>query len=236
MEGFVSSIETMGLVDGPGIRTVVFLDGCQLRCIYCHNPEMWNISIENKTTTDEILNKILKYKSYYGEKGGVTFSGGEPLFQTEFLLDILKKCKDNNIHTCIDTCGVTNINSEEILKYVDLVILDIKATNSASYKSITGHDVKQSLEFLEECQKLKKKLWLRTVIIPGINDTKEFIEEFANYIKDIKYVEKIELLPYHELGVPKYEKLNIEYKLKGVLSLTLDKKEELEAYLFEILR
>jgi len=230
--GYIDSIETMGLVDGPGIRFVVFLKGCKLRCLFCHNPETWTKENSTTITSDELIEKILKYKNYYVD-GGVTFSGGEPLLQDEFLLDILKKCKENNVHTAIDTAGVGLGNYEEILKYTGLVILDIKAYNNQDYCYITRNDnsINEFHKFLETCQKLNKKLWIRQVIVPGINDTKEYILGLKEFLKPIRNIEKIELLPYHDLGESKYKKLNIPYILKNTKSMDKNKLHDLEKLL-----
>ncbi len=230
MQGFISSCEPMGLVDGPGLRYVVFMQGCKLRCLYCHNPETWRMNGGQKISSDELLNKILRYKNYY-TKGGVTFSGGEPLMQKEFLIDILKKCQENNLHTAIDTAGVGIGDYEKILKYTDLVILDIKAIVENEYQKITGSNMQEFNKFLQVVIKMQKKLWLRSVIVPGINDTKEYILKLKKYIKDIPNVEKVELLPYHLYGVDKYKELNIKYPLDGVEPMDLDKIKELEKLL-----
>jgi pyruvate formate lyase activating enzyme len=214
MLGNIKQIETMGLVDGPGVRVVIFMQGCTLRCLYCHNPEMWEYREQTKYTRDELLSIILKYKNYFGKNGGVTFSGGEPLSQPEFLIEILKLCKENNINTCLDTAGVGNSKYyEEILKYTDLVIFDIKAVNKDQYKYITKSSIDKSLEFLNFCQKKNKKMWIRSVIVPGINDNDQYIDELGNFIRPLKNIEKVELLPYHKMAIPKYEKLGIEYFL-----------------------
>lgn len=226
MIGYIDSIETMGLVDGPGIRFVVFLKGCKLRCLFCHNPETWELNNALEISSEELLRKILKYKNYYTD-GGVTFSGGEPLLQAEFLLDILKKCKMVNLHTALDTSGVGVGNYEEILKYTDLVILDIKALDEESYKQMTGHSMDEFNKFLNVCQKLNKKLWIRQVVVPGINDSEEYILKLKEFIKKIKNVEKVELLPYHLYGVDKYEKLGIDYKLKDVKAMDIERCNEL---------
>lgn len=215
MIGYVSSIETMGLVDGPGIRFVVFMQGCKLRCLFCHNPETWCISKENKIFETELLNKILKYKNYFGKDGGVTFSGGDPLIQSEFLLRMLKLCKENSIHTCLDTAGVGGNINDQILDYVDLVIMDIKAIDEEKYKYLTGREIHESIEFLKLCDKKKKKIWIRQVLVPGFNDTEEYILKLSEFLS--KYnIEKVEFLPYSILGNLKYKELNIPYKLKDI--------------------
>lgn len=228
MIGKINSIETLGLVDGPGIRVVIFLQGCPLRCIFCHNPETWSLDSDNTMTPEETVNFIKKYKNYFDKDGGVTFSGGEPLLQPEYLLETLKLCKKENIHTCLDTSGVYIKNIEEILNYTDLVILDIKAIDNEGYKQITNHDMNKFNEFLSICQKMNKDLWLRQVIIPGINDNLEYIYKLKDFIKNIKNVKKIELLPYHSMAVSKYEKLNIPYKLKNTTAMDKLKCKELE--------
>lgn len=231
--GRINSIETFGLLDGPGIRVVIFLQGCNLRCLYCHNPETWNIdNNEINLTPQELLELILRYKPYFKDNGGVTFSGGEPLLQNEFLLESIKLLKENNIHTCIDTAGFAD-NYENIVDLVDLIILDIKSYESNQYKEITGKDISKSLEFLKYCQIKNKKIWLRTVIVPGINDNIDFINGLAEFIKPLKNILKIELLPYQTLGVSKYRKLNISYRLDNVKAMNIDKCNELEKILLD---
>lgn len=218
MQGYIHSIETMGLVDGPGIRVIIFMQGCPLRCLFCHNPDTWEKGNNHLTTSDEIVNTVRKYRSYIEDNGGITLSGGEPLFQSEFTLDILKKCKKAGIHTCLDTSG-TGYNKKilkEILKYTDLVMLDIKAIESDAYKKITGKSIGEFNYFLDQVQNLNKELWLRQVIVPNINDNIDYINKLAKYIKNIKNVSKVELLPYHTLGVEKYQKLGIKYRLNNI--------------------
>ena len=177
MIGKINSFETLGLKDGPGVRVVIFLQGCFLRCVFCHNPETWDNKANIEFTPQQTIEFIKKYKNYFGDDGGVTFSGGEPLNQPDYLLETLKLCKKENINTCLDTAGIYIKNPEEILKYVDLVILDIKALTNENYKKITGHNIEKFHVFLDICQKMNKKLWLRQVIIPGINDNIEYIND-----------------------------------------------------------
>lgn len=226
MNGYIDSIETMGLVDGPGIRMVVFLRGCKLRCIYCHNPETWNIEAATSISSNEIVQKAHRNISYY-KNGGITFSGGEPLLQPDFLLDCLKKCRELGIHTAIDTAGVGTGKYSEILDYTDLVILDIKCTNDTEYTKLTGMNMMEFNEFVHILNQKDVPLWIRHVIIPTINDTKEHIIEFKNYLKRFKNIEKVELLPYHLHGIEKYSKLNIPYKLEGIPALSGEKLAEL---------
>lgn len=225
--GLIDSVEPMGLVDGPGIRYVIFMKGCKLRCLFCHNPETWEYSEGVTMSSEELLKKIHKYRNYY-INGGVTFSGGEPLLQKAFLIDMLKKCKMINLHTAIDTAGVGNGDYEEILKYTDLVLLDIKAYNEKDYQKMTGNNMDEFNKFLNALQKSGNKIWIRQVIVPGINDTKEYVLGLKEYLKNIQNIEKIELLPYHLYGVDKYKKLGIEYPLKGVLPMNQEKLLELQ--------
>lgn len=232
MTGKINSIETMGLVDGPGIRFVVFMQGCKLRCIFCHNPETWNQTPVIEMTSNELIEKIVRYKPYFENNGGVTFSGGEPLLQPEFLIDTLKKLKDLNIHTALDTAGVGIGSYQDILKYTDLVILDVKAYEKKLYKQITGKEMDEFLKFLNICNKLNKKLWIRQVIIPNINDNEEYVKGLKKFLENIPNIEKVEFLPYHTLGKEKYNKLNIPNPLEKTLDMNKERCEEL-FYIFK---
>lgn len=229
LKGSIDSIETLGLVDGPGIRTVVFLNGCKLRCLYCHNPEMWKIKDYNMTV-DELVNKILRYKPYYKDNGGVTFSGGEPLLQSDYLLEVCKRLKKEKINIALDTAGVGNYN-EKLLDYIDLIIFDIKAVKSDDYNYITGYKIDESLKFLNKCQEKNIKMWIRQVIVPKINDNEKNILELKKFISKLKNVEKVELLPYHTMAIDKYKKLGIEYKLTGLEAMNKEKCKKLEKLL-----
>lgn len=232
-DGYINSIETMGLVDGPNIRVVVFMQGCPLRCLFCHNPETWKSGINKKTTSKEIVDEVRKYRPYIEMGGGVTFSGGEPLFQSEFLLDMLKLCKKAGIHTCIDTSGTGYDKKiiKDILKYTDLVILDIKAIEEDSYLKITGKDINDFNYFKDLLKENNNKIWLRQVIVPGINDNEEYILKLKQYIKQFENVEKIELLPYHTLGIEKYDKLKLKYRLDGISDMDKEECKRLEELL-----
>ena len=231
MKGKVANIETMGLVDGPGIRTVIFLQGCPLRCIYCHNPEMQEFNGKTESyTPKQIVNILKRYKTYYKNNGGVTFSGGEPLSQREFLLECLKLCKKEGINTCLDTSGIGS-DYEEVLDQVDLVILDVKAVSAEEYKKITGGNFDIFLKFLNACQKKDKKLWLRQVIVPGINDDKKHVEMLKEFIKPLKNIQRVELLPYHTMAKEKYRLLNRSYPLGDTPEMDKKKCEKLEKIL-----
>lgn len=229
-KGSIAQIESMGLVDGPGIRTVVFLNGCKLRCLFCHNPEMFKLG-ELNYTPEELFKKIMRNKPYFKKNGGVTFSGGEPLLQCDFLIEVCKLLKKESINIALDTAGVGNGNYDEILNLVDLVIFDIKAIDENSYKHITNNNISESLKFLKKCQELNKKMWLRQVIVPDINDSEEYINKLAEFIKPLKNIEKVELLPYHTMAKDKYKNLNLTYSLKETLDMNIDRCQELEKLL-----
>lgn len=218
MLGHIDSIETFGLLDGPGIRVVVFFQGCPLRCLFCHNPETWFTNDKMLISPNDLVRQIYKYKNYFGTDGGVTFSGGEPLVQHDFLLEVLKLCKKMGINTVLDTSGYAD-NYEDVLEYVDLVIIDIKAIDNENYMRLTGKKIDKFMNFLNSCQRMGKNLWLRQVVVPGINDSVDYILKLKDFVKSIKGVKKIELLPYHKMGISKYEKLNIPYKLHDVPSM-----------------
>ena len=212
--GSVDSIETFGLVDGPGIRTVIFFSGCRLRCLFCHNPEMFQTK-EKNMDADTLVKKVLRSKPYFKRnQGGVTFSGGEPLLQIDFLIEVCKKLKNEKIHIALDTAGVGIGEYDEILSLVDLVILDIKHTDPLGYEKMTGQKQEEVEKFIISLNKSGKDVWLRQVIVPGLTDQEEYLKSLASYVKKIKNVKKIEFLPFHHLGFEKYEKLGIKNSLK----------------------
>ena len=231
VKGSIDSIETFGLVDGPGIRTVVFLNGCNLRCKFCHNPEMWKKREFNYDSID-IVKKVLRSKPYFKNGGGVTFSGGEPLLHIDFLLETCKELKKEGIHIALDTAGVGLGNYNELLKYVDLVILDVKAINDEMYFSITGHKSLEDVsEFIKQLNNSGNDVWVRQVIIPDINDNFEYMDGLASYIKDnIKNVKKVEFLPFHRLGREKYIKLGIPYPYEDKDDMNKNKCDSLYEY------
>lgn len=231
--GKIHSIETMGLVDGPGIRTVVFMQGCGLRCKFCHNPDTWAMNGGEEYTPEELVKKIERFKSYFASSGGgVTFSGGDPLKQPEFLLETLKLCKSKGINTCIDTAGYGFGDYDEILKYTDLVLFDIKHFTPEGYKNVTLMDIDESLNFLEAMRRNNTKMWIRHVVVPGLTDSVEHLKELKKYIDKIPNVEKVELLPYHLLGVNKYETLGINYPLENVKAMDKDLVKKYQKEIF----
>ncbi|WP_238881304.1 pyruvate formate-lyase-activating protein [Clostridium sp. YIM B02551] len=235
IKGNIHSIETMGLVDGPGIRVVVFFQGCALRCSFCHNPDTWNTKGGTEYTPEELVRKIERYKTYFKNSGGgVTFSGGEPLLQPDFLIEVLKLCKSRGIHTTIDTAGVGLGKYEEILELVDLVLFDIKHYDATEYEKITGRNIDESLKFLHLANKMNKKMWIRHVMMPGVTDNEESINKLGEIIRSLNNVERIEILPYHLLGVNKYEALGMKYKLELMPAMNKNRAKELEKLLIEV--
>ncbi|MEC3908330.1 pyruvate formate-lyase-activating protein [Tamlana sp. 2201CG12-4] len=225
----VHSIESFGTHDGPGVRMVVFLQGCKLKCLYCHNPDTIDTAGGKAYRIDELVNMAVKMKPYFGKKGGVTVSGGEPLLQSRSLVPFFKKLKEADIHTNIDTNGrVLNHFTEELLdEYADLVMLDIKHMTEAGYNYITGRKNKETtFKFAKHREASGKKMWLRYVLIPEITNTPELLHDMGRYFKDYKTIEKIELQPYHKLGVHKWDALGWEYQLKDARENT---KEDINA-------
>ncbi|WP_341472405.1 pyruvate formate-lyase-activating protein [Clostridium rectalis] len=236
--GRIHSFESMGLVDGPGIRNVVFFQGCHLRCKFCHNPDTWDYNVGTEISSNQLIEKIIRFKPYFKNGGGVTFSGGEPLLQPKFLLQMLKLCKENHIHTAIDTAGYGEGNYAEILKYVDLILLDIKHVNPKDYKKLTNKNKKKFDLFLDEVTKTKTPLWIRQVIVPNFNDSKEYITLLSQLIKNIKItnkIEKIELLPYNTLGINKYKLMNYNYTLSNTPPMNKIKCNQLQNKLINLI-
>ena len=221
MLGNVHSFESFGTVDGPGIRFVVFLQGCPMRCKYCHNPDTWDTNCGTKYSAEDAAEKALKYKSYISTSGGVTVTGGEPLWQLGFVTEFFKIMKSNGIHTAIDTSGITfNKDTpekyEELLKYTDLVLLDIKHIDDEKHRELTGCSNANVLEFAKFVSEHGVDIWIRHVLVEGITDSDEQLNALKDFISTLKTVKKIEVLPYHTMGVEKYEKLGIPYPLHGL--------------------
>ncbi len=223
--GYVHSFEPLGSFDGPGLRTVVFLSGCPMRCKYCHNPDMFGEASGEKMSVNAVVEKCLRYRAY-NRGGGVTLSGGEPLLQTEFVTDLLKAFKVRRGHTALDTAG--SVYSEEALSLASLVILDIKHTNEAAFKELCGFSPDNMLRTLEYLKKQRKRFWVRQVIVPGITDGEDNIRKLKVMATG---AEKIELLPYHKMGVYKWEKLGLSYPLAGVSEPTAETMQRLNALL-----
>ncbi len=227
MLGRIHSLESFGTVDGPGIRFVVFLQGCPLRCLYCHNPDTWDPKQTGKylLSAEELLEEVLRYKSFIA-KGGVTVTGGEPLLQPEFLFEFFSLCKEKGIHTALDTSGaIFSPRVKNVLDVVDMVLLDVKSIDAEQHKKLTGVRIENTLKSLDYLEEIKKPTWVRHVIVPGWTDDEQLLQRTADYLVSFRCIEKVELLPYHDMGARKYEQLGMEYRLKNTPPLS---KERLE--------
>lgn len=221
--GYVHSLESFGSVDGPGVRYVIFLSGCAMRCQFCHNPDTWKMGEGQEYTADELLKKALRYKSYWGDKGGITVSGGEPLLQIDFLTELFRKAKEAGVSTALDTSGNPYTAQEpwhskwqELMKYTDLVLLDLKQIDEGEHVELTGHTNANILEMAKELSRMNKPVWIRHVLVPGGSDQDIYLERLSEFIQTLSNVERVEVLPYHTLGKFKWEKLGLDYPLEGV--------------------
>ena len=216
----VHSIESFGTVDGPGIRFVIFMQGCTLKCKYCHNRDTWNVKAGKEISINELIKEILNYKTYIDNSGGgVTVSGGEPLLQAEFVTELFKELKELGIHTALDTAGSIPLSSEikELLKYTDLVLLDIKHIDDEKSKQLTGFSNKNNLEFAKYLNNVNIPVWIRQVLVPGYTDDKFDLQKLKNFLDTLSNVEKVEILPYHNLGMFKWKELGDTYELESVV-------------------
>ena len=225
----VHSYESMGTVDGPGLRFVIFLQGCNFRCLYCANPDTIEVGKGMEVSENELFEMINNTRSFFGKRGGVTFSGGEPLLQAKELIPLFKKFKSVGINTCIDTNGsVWNNNVEELLKLADLVLLDVKQINTTKHKLLTSQSNEQTLKTASWLEAHNKPFWLRYVLVPTISDEREDIEQLGRRLGEYKMIQRVEVLPYHRLGVHKYEVLGMEYKLSDIKENTPENLEKIE--------
>lgn len=229
--GNIHSIETFGTVDGPGIRFVVFFKGCPMRCLYCHNPDTWGFEKANEMKAEDILEKYEGVKEFL-KNGGITATGGEPLAQIDFLIELFKKSKEKNIHTALDTSGIlfNQISKEKIdtlLKYTDLVLLDIKHIDPVEHKKLTSFDNKNVLDFARYLSDKNIAMWVRHVVVPDITYNEKYLKELGCFLKTLKNVKALDVLPYHNLAIEKYENLKLDYPLKN--TLPLDKKQAIKA-------
>lgn len=217
--GKIHSFETLGAVDGPGIRFILFMQGCHLRCKFCHNRDTWDFKGGKEYSVDELYEKIIRYKNYFiASNGGVTASGGEPLLQIDFLIELFAKLKNEKISTAIDTSGMVDIN-EKIIKLIDLTdlfLVDIKCINDEICKNLVGHSNKKELEFIKYLNLIGKEIWIRQVIIPTITDKEEDLYKLRDFINSIDNITKVDLLPYHDFGKFKWLKMNEKYDLEGI--------------------
>ncbi len=237
-KGFIHSIESFGSVDGPGVRFLIFLQGCPLRCRYCHNPDTWAFGKGQEMYADELLDKAERYRSYWGDRGGITVSGGEPLMQIDFLIELFTEAHSRGINTCVDTSaqpfrksGEWFAKFEKLMAVTDTVLLDIKHIRPDEHKSLTGHDNANILECARYLSEIGKPVWIRHVLVPGITDDDACLMELAAFLKGLDNIERIDVLPYHSLGIFKYEKLGMEYSLKETSAPSGERVENAERIL-----
>ncbi len=223
MTGYIHSLESFGLVDGPGVRFVVFLQGCLMRCKFCHNPDTWRMACGEEWTAERLFDHIYRYRGYWAKNGGITVSGGEPLLQMDFVTELFEYAKDNGVHTAVDTAGQPFSDDAawmekfgRLMSLTDLVLLDIKEIDSQRHKSLTGFDNSNILSMAEWLSDNGKSMWIRHVLVPGITDDAEGLERLHEFISGLKTVERVEVLPYHTLGAAKWEGLDMKYPLEGV--------------------
>lgn len=238
-KGYVHSLESFGSVDGPGVRYVIFLTGCAMRCQFCHNPDTWDMTTGTPYTAGELLDKACRYRSYWKSEGGITVSGGEPLLQIDFLLELFKEAKKRNIHTTLDTSGNPFTTEEpfyskwlELMEYTDLILLDIKHIDEEQHKILTGQTNRNILDMARHLSDMRKPVWIRHVLVPERNDKDEYLHQLADFIHTLKNVERVEVLPYHTLGVFKWEQLGIDYPLKGIHPPAQERVRNAEEILF----
>lgn len=235
--GFIHSIETFGTVDGPGIRLVVFLQGCPMRCLYCHNPDTWAPKKGNCMTVEEILEIYEKNKSFY-QNGGITVTGGEPLMQLAFVTELFQAAKAKNIHTCLDTSGILYREQQseaykKLFSYTDLILLDIKHSIPEEHKKLTGHLLSPVLYFLKSSETAKVPVVIRHVIVKGFTNSKEELDGIGKLLASYKNIKGLEVLPYHNMGEQKYLELNMEYPLKGMENLSKEEAQKARSYILE---
>lgn len=230
--GNVHSIETCGTVDGPGIRFVVFMQGCPMRCLYCHNPDSWGVgeTIGTKMSPLDIISRYEGVREFC--KGGITVTGGEPLLQIDFVTELFRLAKEKKIHTALDTSGITFVKDnvekfDKLLDYTDLVLLDIKHIDDEEHKKLTGHSNKNILEFAKYLSENKKPMWVRHVVVPEITFKQEYLFELGKFLKELKNITALDVLPYHSMAVSKYKNLGMEYPLENTPQLT--KEQALQA-------
>lgn len=231
MEGRISSVQSMGAVDGPGLRYVIFLQGCPLRCKYCHNPETWSIESGTLRTADDLCRTVTRYRTYFGDTGGVTVSGGEPLLQADFIAELFEKMHREHIHTALDTSGAGDLEkAEKVLRHTDLVLCDLKFTSEADYRENCGGSLRHTLEFLKLTEKMSIPVWIRHVVAPGLTDTPESIRAVKSLCEKFSNIEKIEWLPFKNICVPKYKSIGIPFPMGNAPALS---DKQIEALLNE---
>ena len=236
MKGYISSIESFSALDGPGVRSVVFLQGCPLRCFYCHNPETWKSGGGQLLERSKVIDKVARNLNFIKKRGGVTLSGGEPTMQIDFLKELLQGFKDLELHTAVDTSGYVTVKDlEKIVEFTDLFIVDIKHMDSAVCESITGKGNERVFTFLKHLEERKKEVWLRSVLLPGLTDSKEYISELSAFVQSLSNVERLELLPYHNLADNKYKQLGLKNPLSSCEKYDYNQLQEIKERYHELL-
>ena len=237
-KGYIHSIESFGSVDGPGIRFLIFFQGCPMRCQFCHNPDSWAMSKQQEMTADELLDKAERFRSYWGDKGGITVSGGEALLQLDFLIELFTKAHGRGINTCLDTSaqpfrrqGEWFDKFEALMQVTDTILLDIKHIRDDEHRKLTRCSNQNILECARYLSDIQKPVWIRHVLVPGITDKDEYLHELADFLSTLQNIERIDVLPYHTLGIFKYEKLGIPYPLDGVEPPTKERIENAKTIL-----
>ena len=223
VKGYIHSLETFGLVDGPGVRYVVFMQGCRMRCAYCHNPETWPLSGGTPYTAKELFQKAFRYRRYWGQTGGITVSGGEPLLQIDFMIEFFELCKAHGIHTTLDTAGNPytpeepfHSKFERLMQSTDLVMLDVKEMDTERHKNLTGVSNGNILELARWLSDHGKDMWIRHVLVPGVTDQQDDLEALDQFAASLKTLRRLEVLPYHTMAVNEWKKLGIPYRLDNV--------------------
>ncbi len=223
VQGYVHSIESFGSVDGPGVRYIIFLSGCPMRCLFCHNPDTWDMTKGEKKTAQELIQDSLDCRNYWGTKGGITVSGGEPLAQLDFLIELFEEAKKNSINTCIDTAGGPFTKEspwfdkfQHLMELTDTLLMDIKHIDPEEHKKLTGMGNDNVIEMFRYLDEIKKPIWIRHVLVPGYSDNDEYLIKTRDFIRTLGNVHRVEILPYHTLGVTKYKEMGIPYPLEGV--------------------
>ena len=232
-KGLVHSIESFGSVDGPGIRFLIFLQGCPMRCQFCHNPDSWKVGVGEEWTVSDLLNKAERFKTYWGDNGGITVSGGEALMQIDFLVELFEEAQQRGINTCLDTSAQL---FTRLMKVTNTVLLDIKHIDDEEHRKLTKHSNQNILDCAHYLSEIEKPVWIRHVLIPGITDKDEYLMRLRDFIKTLDNVERIDVLPYHTLGIYKYEKLGIDYPLKDVNPPSAERVENANRILAEALK
>ena len=237
MKGYIHSSETFGTVDGPGIRYVLFMQGCPMRCLYCHNPDTWDIKGGKQIDAETVIAEYNKNKMFYRD-GGITVTGGEPLLQIDFLTELFRLTKREGIHTCIDTSGITYSDTDqcrakldELMQYTDLVMLDIKHIDTERHRALTSHGNERVLGFARYLEEKKIPLWIRHVIVEGYTDDPHSLRELGRFIGSLKNLRALDVLPYHAMGEAKYRELGIEYPLSGMTAMSAERAAEAKTYI-----